>query len=88
MFFDQAAPDTSTYMVAGYVIFFIITVIYVVSLFIRERNLHRDLLTLETLRDERKATLAPPTPRSRAPKPARAASGSAKKSSKRSRRKQ
>ncbi len=52
MLFDQGTPDTSAYMIAGYVIFFIVAAIYLVSLFIRARNLRRDLETLESMESE------------------------------------
>ncbi len=58
MLFDQGTPDTSVYMIAGYSIFFLITVIYLVSLFIRARNLRQDLDTLETMEKEAE----PPAP--------------------------
>jgi type II secretory pathway component PulM len=52
MLFDQGTPDTSVYMIAGYVIFFAVTLIYLASFFIRERNLRRDLETLQTMEAE------------------------------------
>ncbi len=67
MFFDELPPDTSTYMIAGYAIFFIVSAIYLVSFFLRERNLNRDLSTLETLQDEQQAQ---PTPKPAPLKPA------------------
>ena len=45
----EPTPDTSAYMIAGYAVFFIVSAIYVVSLFIRNRSLQRDLETLENL---------------------------------------
>jgi hypothetical protein len=86
MFFDASTPDTSAYMVAGYVIFFIITVIYAVSLFIRERNLKRDLVMLENLRQEQAAAAAiaaPSKSKATAAKPSKS-----KKGAKKTRRKQ
>lgn len=55
MLFDAGTPDTSVYMIAGYVIFFVITVIYLASFFVRERNLRRDLETLQTMEAEEEA---------------------------------
>jgi hypothetical protein len=55
MLFQDAPPDTSTYMIAGYAIFFIISFIYVMSLAIRRRNLEQDLRTLEDLQAESSA---------------------------------
>ena len=49
MFFLETPPNTSQYMVAGYAIAFGVMLIYVVSLFIRTRNLNRDLSTLEEM---------------------------------------
>jgi hypothetical protein len=87
MFFDASTPDTSAYMIAGYTIFFVITAIYVVSLFIRERNLKRDLLTLENLRDEQQAAaVAVPAPAKAKPAPTK--SSKAKKTAKKTHRKQ
>ena len=42
-------------MIAGYSLFLLITAIYLVSLFIRTRNLRRDLETLEALQAEAEA---------------------------------
>jgi hypothetical protein len=49
MFFFQAPPDTSGYMIAGYAIAFGVMFIYVASLFIRFRNLNRDMSMLEEM---------------------------------------
>ncbi len=49
MFFFLAPPDTSSYMVAGYAIAFGVMLIYVASLFIRYRNLDRDMSTFEEM---------------------------------------
>jgi hypothetical protein len=54
MFFQDAPPDTSGYMVAGYVIFSAIGLIYVLSLAVRRRNLEQDLRMLESIEAERK----------------------------------
>ncbi|HTP02845.1 MAG TPA: hypothetical protein VMJ64_15830 [Anaerolineales bacterium] len=89
MFLDQSTPDTSVYMIAGYTIFFVITAIYVISLAIRERNLKRDLATLEALKMEQEqqaaaAAAAAPV----APGPARPRSNKPKPTNKKARRKQ
>ena len=68
MFFDQATPDTSVYMIAGYSIFFVISIIYLASLLIRTRNLHRDLDTLESLQQEKQAPSPVPAPAASAAK--------------------
>lgn len=85
MFFDQGTPDTSVYMIAGYVIFFVVTLIYLASFFIRERNLHRDLETLQSLETEAEEP-APEVRSAPAPKP-RPASARKKTSGKPARRK-
>ncbi len=87
MLFDATTPDTSTYMIAGYVIFFIITAVYVASLFIRERNLKRDLVTLENLRDEQRAAAAVPASAPSKHKAAPAKSSRSKKGPKKTSRK-
>ncbi len=45
----EPTPDTSAYMIAGYAVFFIVSAIYIMSLFVRNRSLQRDLETLENL---------------------------------------
>lgn len=55
--FQEAIPDTSSYMIAGYAIAFLVMGVYVASMYIRNRNLKRDLETLDSLQDEKpKAT--------------------------------
>ncbi len=49
MFPLETPPDTSQYMITGYAIAFGVMLIYVVSLFIRSRNLNRDLSMLEDM---------------------------------------
>lgn len=49
MLFQTTTPDTSLYMIAGYAIFFGVTIIYLFSLVTRWRNLLQDLVTLEEL---------------------------------------
>jgi len=75
---QDTTPDTSGYMVAGYVIFAVIMAIYVVSFLARGRNLERDLSTLETMKAESKAMTAQPPRKGavRKAKPARARGGS------------
>lgn len=53
MFLLETTPDTSGYMIAGYVISFVVMGIYVASLYIRNRNLKRDLETLESMQMEK-----------------------------------
>ncbi len=49
MFLQDATPDTSGYMIAGYAVAFIVMGLYVLSMYLRNRNLHQDLTTLEEL---------------------------------------
>lgn len=53
MFLLETTPDTSGYMIAGYVVAFAVMGIYVASLYIRNRNLNRDLETLESMQNEK-----------------------------------
>lgn len=45
----EPTPDTSTYMIAGYIIAFLIMGIYIFSLYIRNKNLKAELEILESL---------------------------------------
>jgi len=54
MFFLQAPPDTSRFMIAGYTIAIVVMLVYVASLYLRERRLRRDLQELEELTAEQK----------------------------------
>jgi hypothetical protein len=49
MFFQEATPDTSGYMIAGYVISFLVMGLYVASIYLRNRNLNQDMTTLQEL---------------------------------------
>jgi len=53
MFIQEPTPDTSGYMIAGYAVFFIVSAIYLLSLFVRNRSLQRDLETLANLESEK-----------------------------------
>jgi len=53
MLFLETPPDTSQYMIAGYVIAFAVMIIYVASLYIRFRNLNRDLSMLEEMDEDK-----------------------------------
>lgn len=55
MLLQEIPPDTSRYMIAGYSIFSLIMAIYLLSLWLRRRNLEQDLSTLETMRAETQA---------------------------------
>lgn len=49
MFFQDATPDTSGYMIAGYAVAFIVMGLYVASIYMRSRNLRQDMSTLEEM---------------------------------------
>ncbi len=51
---QNTTPDTSSYMIAGYAVIFIIMLIYLVSLSIRQRNFRKDLELLEELEEKNK----------------------------------
>jgi hypothetical protein len=51
MFFLQQPPDTSAYMIAGYVVIFGTMLAYVFSLIIRRRNLEQDMQVLHGLQN-------------------------------------
>ncbi len=48
----ETTPDTSGYMIAGYVFSFVVMGIYVFSMYLRNANLKRDAETLESLQVE------------------------------------
>jgi hypothetical protein len=76
MLLQDAPPDTSGYMIAGYVIFVVVMAIYLISFLARRRNLQQDLSTLRTIEAESRAKVAATAPRKRNPRktaPARAA---------------
>ncbi len=43
---QQAPAETTRYMIAGYSVIFSIMLLYTISIFVRRRNLRRDLETL------------------------------------------
>jgi hypothetical protein len=45
-------PDTTNYMILGYVVFTVVMAIYLASLYIRFRNLKQDLEVLEELEEQ------------------------------------
>jgi uncharacterized membrane protein YciS (DUF1049 family) len=51
--FIETTPDTSSYMIAGFVVSFLVMGIYVASLYIRNRNLKQDIETLESMQTEK-----------------------------------
>jgi hypothetical protein len=50
----DAIPNTTRYMVAGYAVFFIVTSLYVLSLFLRWRNLRQESEMMEDIEREAK----------------------------------
>ena len=48
----QTTPNTVPYMIAGYVVIGTVGLVYVISLLVRQRNLKRDVETLEMLTRE------------------------------------
>ena len=53
-FFQDPTPDTSSYMIVGYIIAFAVMGMYVASLVIRWRNLNQDQQLLEEMEKESK----------------------------------
>jgi uncharacterized membrane protein YciS (DUF1049 family) len=49
LFLQTPTPDTSGYMIAGFVISFVVMGLYVASLHLRNRNLQRDMEMLEEM---------------------------------------
>ena len=51
MFFQNGTPDTSGYMIAGYVVTFLVMGIYLASIYLRNRNLKQDMSMLEEMEE-------------------------------------
>jgi hypothetical protein len=51
--FLETTPDTSNYMIAGYIFSFVVMGIYIFSIYLRNANLKRDAETLESLDTEK-----------------------------------
>jgi hypothetical protein len=49
----EITPDTSSYMIAGFVISFVTMGVYIASLYIRNRNLKQDIEALESMQTEK-----------------------------------
>jgi hypothetical protein len=64
LFLIDPTPDTVNYLVLGYIFLIGLPVLYVLSWYVRQRSLRRDLETIESLAaDERKrAAAAAPNP--------------------------
>lgn len=53
MFFLQDGPaNTTSYMIAGYTVIFGMILIYIISLYVRQKNLLQDLEILQELEDQ------------------------------------
>ena len=51
----ETTPDTSNYMIAGYIFSFVVMGLYVFSIYLRSANLKRDAETLESIDREKEA---------------------------------
>ena len=60
MLLQEATANTDGYMIAGYAVAFIVMALYVASIYIRNRNLNRDLTLLEEMEQMAKAEQAKP----------------------------
>ena len=57
----EPTPNTVNYLIAGYTFLLGAPIVYVITWFIRRRNLERDIQMLESLKaDEQKRTAATP----------------------------
>lgn len=53
MFFDELPPaETTGYMIAGYVVVFLVMGIYLAGLWVRWRNLQQDLKILKEINEK------------------------------------
>ena len=52
-FLEQGPAETTAYMIAGYTVIFGVMLIYLISLWLRQRNLMQDLEALESLQSEK-----------------------------------
>ncbi len=77
MFLQDTPPDTSGYMIAGYVVFFVMAAIYLVSLVVRSRNLQQDLAMLESMQKENQNSATAAT-KPQSPKPGKPRAGRSK----------
>jgi hypothetical protein len=55
MFLQNGTPDTSSYMIAGYVVSFLVMGLYLASIYIRSRNLKQDMSMLEEMEKTEKS---------------------------------
>ncbi|RIK28671.1 MAG: hypothetical protein DCC56_15510 [Anaerolineae bacterium] len=66
MFFQETTPDTSGYMIAGFVITFLILAVFVASIYIRNRNLKQDM---DLLAELEQPAASEEKPKRKSPKP-------------------
>lgn len=59
MLFQTVTPDTSGYMIAGFVISFLVMGLYVASIYLRNRNLNTDKAMLEEMEKTEAASKRP-----------------------------
>ncbi len=50
----DSVPNTDNYMIAGYIVSFLVMGIYLLSMYVRSRNLKRDLDTFEAMEKDGK----------------------------------
>ena len=61
-------PDTVNFLIAGYIFLIGLPALYVISWYVRQRSLKRDLEMIESLAaDERKRAVQPPAQPAQAP---------------------
>ena len=48
----EAPAETTNYMIFGFVVIFGVMLLYVISLYLRQRNLKQDLALIEDLQEE------------------------------------
>ena len=46
-------PETTNYLIMGYVVFSVVMLVYLISLAVRQRNLKQDLETLRELEEKK-----------------------------------
>ena len=54
MLLQSATPETFNYMLMGYAVFFGLPLLFILSLWWRQRNVEKDLEVLEELKREKK----------------------------------
>jgi hypothetical protein len=49
---QEGPADTTSYMIAGYAVIFGVMLLYLISLFVRQRNLQKDLEVFEEIQTD------------------------------------